>query len=146
MANVLHRINKTYLTSVNEPDYPIESWIWNPNISAVVGFNPRYWIITGDNVTLMNQSERNAVDAALLELARDDLVTQLTSIEDLNRSIILVLLDEFNNHANKINSILDAVDAASSLADLKTRIAAITDYPQRNITQIRQAIRNKLGS
>ena len=145
MANVLNRTTKLYLVSVNEPDYPQQDWIWNPDISAVTGWPARYWVITGDSVTLMDAAARAALDALLLSESRDDLVNQLTSVEDLMRALMLVILDEFNNHALKINSILDAVDAATSLADLKTRIAAIPDYPQRTADQIRTAIRNQLG-
>lgn len=64
----------------------------------------------------------------------------------LARAIAAVLADELNLHALKINAILDAVDAATSLADLKTRIAAIPDYPQRTLAQIKTAIQNKLTS
>ena len=42
--------------------------------------------------------------------------------------------------------VLDAVDAATTLADLKTRYAAITDYPQRTIQQMQNAVRGKLGT
>lgn len=62
----------------------------------------------------------------------------------LLRGALLALIDELNLHALKINSILDAVDAATSLADLKTRIAAITDYPQRTLAQARTSIQNHI--
>lgn len=145
MASVLNRTTKLYLVSVNEPDFPQQDWIWNPDISAVSDWPNRYWIITGDTVSLMDAASREALDDSLLSESRDSLVNQLTSDEDLMRALMLVVLEEFNNHALKINAILDAVDAAGSLVDLKTRIAAISDYPQRTANQIRTAIRNHLG-
>jgi hypothetical protein len=64
MSDVVHRTTKQYLKSANTPDYPVETWIINPDLSAVEGFPSKYWIITGDVVTLMSQAERDAVDAA----------------------------------------------------------------------------------
>ena len=64
----------------------------------------------------------------------------------LMRALLSALLDELNLHATKINSILSAVDAATSLADLKTRIAAIADYPQRTMDQAVQSIKNKINN
>lgn len=62
MANVLNRTTKEYLTSVNTPDFPEHIWIINPDVSAVIQAPTKYWIVTGDSVSLMNQSQRNAVD------------------------------------------------------------------------------------
>jgi hypothetical protein len=62
------------------------------------------------------------------------------------RSVLFVAIDELNLHALKINSILDAMDAATSLADLKTRIAAIADYPPRTPAQARAAIKTKIDN
>jgi hypothetical protein len=64
----------------------------------------------------------------------------------LIRSVLFVAIDELNLHALKINSILDAVDASTSLADLKTRIALIADYPARTPTQARNAIKFKIST
>src|SRR3990167_3337051 len=76
-ASVLNRTTKQYLVSVNTPDYPTADWIIEPDLSAVTGFDSRYWTITGDAVTLKTLSERNAVDAALLELSRDATAAQV---------------------------------------------------------------------
>jgi len=62
MANVLNRTTKQYLTSVNTPDYPIGSWIHNPDLSLVIGWPNRYWTITGDVVTLQPLPDREATD------------------------------------------------------------------------------------
>lgn len=65
MANVLNRTTKQYITSANTPDYPTADWIINPDLSGVSGVPSKYWKITGDVVTEMNQTEKDAVDAAL---------------------------------------------------------------------------------
>lgn len=62
------------------------------------------------------------------------------------RAVLLALIDELNLHALKINAILDAVDAATSLADLKTRIGLITDYPPRTVAQAKASIISKIDS
>src|SRR3990167_6362814 len=84
-ASVLNRTTKQYLTSANTPDYPTVDWIIEPDLSAVTGFDSRYWTITGDVVTLKSQAERDAVDAALLEAARDLLSTTIDGVETLER-------------------------------------------------------------
>lgn len=146
MANVLNRATRQYLRSVNEPDYLVQDWIINPNLDAVVGFRSAYWVITGDAVSLMTQSQRNAVDAAELSAQRDGLATQFNEAEDILRAFMLIVLDEFNAHTDKVNSLLDAMDASTSLADMKTRVGAITNYPTRTPAQLITAIRNRLGT
>jgi hypothetical protein len=145
MAAVLHRTTKQYLPSANTPDYPTQDWIHNPDLSGVIGFDSRYWIITGDVVTLMSQAQRDALNASLLAAARDALVNQLSNLEDLQRAFMLVVLDELNLHADKINAILTAIDNGANIGAVKTNILAITDYPQRTAAQLRTSIRNKLG-
>jgi hypothetical protein len=66
MSNVLNRTTKIYLNSVNTPDYSIEFWIINPDLSLVQGVPVKYWKIIGDTVSEMNQSEKDAVDTALV--------------------------------------------------------------------------------
>ncbi len=146
MANVLNRTTKVFIASANTPDYPPAQWIINPDMSAVVGYPSQYWIITGDVVTLMDQAARDAVDAAALNASRDSTAAVLNEPEAYPRGYALVALDELNAHALKTNSILDAVDAATTLADLKTRVGQITDYPQRTINQMQNAVRSKLGT
>lgn len=54
MANVIHRITKQYLRSVNTPDYPESDWIHNPTIPIC---GPKYWVIEGDLVRAMDRAE-----------------------------------------------------------------------------------------
>lgn len=63
MANVLNRITKEYLLSVNEPDFPLSDWIHNPIIPAdAQAFPSRFWNIVGDVVTLQNTAERDITE------------------------------------------------------------------------------------
>jgi hypothetical protein len=120
--------------------------IYKPDVSAVVGFLPKYWTLTGDTVSLMSQAERDAVDTAEVTARHAAIVSQLVEAEDFIRATVLVIRDELNNHATKINAILTAIDGAGSLAALKTAVAAIADYPQRSVADLRAAIAAKVGS
>jgi len=145
MASVLNRTTRQYLASAHTPDYPTVDWIHNPDMSAVVGFDSRYWVITGDVVTLMDAAARASLDAAALEAARDSLAGQLDQTEDILRAVVLMVLDELNAHSAKVNALLTAIDNASTLANLKTAVAAIADLPTRTAAQVKTAIRSKLG-
>lgn len=146
MANVLHRTTKVYLVSVNTPDYPEATWIINPDVTAVAGWPTRYWVITGDAVSLMSQAQRDAVDAALLDAARTATAAAFDDVEDIERAFALTALDEFNLHAARITAILNAVDGAGSYGAMRAAIAAIQDVPQRNIAQLKTVLRAKLGT
>ena len=64
MANVLNRIDKRLLYSVNTPDFDELDWIINPDMSSVEGVLFKYWVIEGDSVRAMTVEERAAYDAA----------------------------------------------------------------------------------
>lgn len=146
MASVLNRATRQYIQSVNTPDYPSQDWIINPDLSAVAVWPNRYWLITGDAVTLMDAAARTAVDTAQLELMRDAVTAQFDQTEDVLRAFMLAVLDEMNGHAAKINAVLTAIDNGANFTAVKTNIAAIADYPARTTAQLRAVIRAKLGS
>jgi len=99
MANVLHRTTKQYLQSLNTPDYPVLDWIINPDLSSVGIFQSRYWIITGDVVTLMDQAGRDVVDADILaegEIA-SKIATKATYMAQRDlKALALIIMDELN--------------------------------------------------
>ena len=98
------------------------TWLYDPDLTAVAGQPVKYWIITGDVVTLMDQAAMDVVDAAELEAQRDAAAAELDQVENILRSFMLIVLDELN--------ILRGNDG---LAD-------------RTVAQLRNAIRGKLGS
>jgi 1,6-anhydro-N-acetylmuramate kinase len=115
-------------------------------MSAVAGHPSRYWVITGDVVSLMSQTEMDAVDAAILDANREATASRMENVEDIIRALALTTLDDLNLHAARITAILDAIDQNSTLATIKTAIAAIPDIPQRTGAQLKTAVRNKLGT
>ena len=68
--DVLNRTTKELRTSQNEPEYHESEWIHGPDLSAVAGHDPRYWVITGDSVTLATGNELAAIEAEVLAEAK----------------------------------------------------------------------------
>ena len=71
-------------------------WILNPDLSAVTGQPTKYWIITGDVVTLMNQAARDGVDAATQSARLDSVANELDQTQTIMRAFAEVVLDEIN--------------------------------------------------
>ena len=97
MANWLHRTTKQYLTSTSPASLPEPKnrYIENPDISAVLGQPSRYWLITGNVVSLLNVTPRQVIDAAI-EVARKDSLSNQVDTDDLLRAVSKTNLDLFN--------------------------------------------------
>lgn len=95
----LHRTTKRQLRSVASADLPeaIANYIEEPDLSAVVGQPVKYWLITGDVVSLVDVATQLAIDAALLVATRDALANDIDRNESFMKAFALVVLDEFNN-------------------------------------------------
>jgi len=98
------------------------TWLYDPDMTAVAGQPAKYWVVTGDVVSLMDQAEMDAVDAALLVAQRDAAAAELDQVENILRAFMLIVIDELN--------ILRSNDG---LAD-------------RTTAQLKSAIRSRLGS
>lgn len=122
MAAVLHRVTREYHPSANTPDFLVVDWIINPDLSAVGTFPPKYWVISGDAVSLMDQAARDAIDAAALDASRDARIATLDRSEDLLRAFARVMLDEINT------------------------LRAGAGLQPRSLGQLKTAMRAKLGS
>ena len=147
MPRWLHRTTKRLLRSVPSAELPddISNYIEEPDLSAVAGEPAKYWIISGDAVTLADQAARDAIDAQEDSDALDALAGQIENNRDIIRAVALLLLDSHNAGANRINAILAAINGASNLAQLKASIAAINDLPTDNPAGLRDRIRAKLS-
>jgi hypothetical protein len=159
MATLLHRTTKQLLVSVdpNGLPEPIANYIEDPDLSAVTGEPNKYWIITGDVVTLMDQAAQDAVDAA--ELAAREAQSRTISVDAVAepltnnaltghqmRAIIELFnkRDNFNttriielqnqvqamigSTGNIANLRADGAAVAISATSTRTRPEAITDY------------------
>lgn len=119
MANALNRTTLAYMRSINTPDYPVADWVIDPDMSAVAGYPRKYWLLSGDKVTLMSQAERDAVDAAELSAQKDSLAEQL-DISGFDRAFAEIMLDEINLLRQRAN------------------------MTPRTLIQLKTALRNKL--
>ncbi len=100
MSTVLDRETKQLHRSVNEPDFPVERFIHEPieGLASVLDFPTKYWVITGDVVTLMDQAARDAVDAQEVAdaLAADRTVAKDRYDDRDFKALALVIMDELN--------------------------------------------------
>lgn len=114
ITNILFKVSSTAQQRTNATN-AAASFDWSP--AAQIAWQ-----------TLQDRS------ALLLSIIPQDLPAKRS------RALMLLLLDELNLHALKINAILDAVDGAASLAALKTAVALIPDYPARTKQQLLTAL------
>ena len=121
MPNWIHRTDKTVLRSVASADLPEAqaNYIEDPVLPTV---ESKYWNISGDTVSEMSQPQKDAIDAAELEVRRDGVSDQLDPVEDILRAFALVVLDEINT-----------LRSQHGLAN-------------RTIAQLKNAVRAKLGT
>lgn len=98
---------------------------------------------TVTDVITFSAANPNAYALKLLTNDRELLISWLVKgppHAKLLRALMLVLLDELNLHAAKINAILTAIDTGGTLAQVKTNIAAIPDYPTRTKANLLTAL------
>jgi hypothetical protein len=96
-----------------------------------------------------SQAAQDAFDLTQGRLAASALTSATISTNQLAalvRAVVLLVLDEFNLHTTAVDAILSAVAAATSLADLKTRVALITALPIRTKGQLITALTTKISA
>lgn len=150
MADVLNRTTLEFRRSVNTPDFPVESWVIDPDISPVVGVASKHWKLTGDMVSEMTQGEKDAVDAteaaAILAAAKADAGTAIDGLRGYQlRALAKLLLDELNVLRQWIATFKAQTALASNLADFKTRIAALPNTPDRTLAQAKTAYKSAIS-
>ena len=77
-------------------------------------------------------------------LAASALLDALGGESALVRAVVLVLVDDVNDLRQWVTSFKAAVAAATTLADLKTRVAALANTPDRTAAQARAAVANRI--
>lgn len=135
------------LSVVLEWKWPLRVWVMQRNVGQAPVLT---WT---DGLPAQTDTEINTACDEWLATGKDETIRQkavdlLAEVKTHNvmvlRALMLVLLDELNLHAAKINAILTAIDSGGTLAQVKNNIAAIADYPTRTPTQVRTAMNNKL--
>ena len=111
----------------------------------------------GGVITAWRDARPQQSDAAIIAEAsapgveedyeHDKIAAQLDNQESIIRAFMLLVVDEFNQHATEQAALLQQIADATSLPDLKSRVSAnVTSLSQRTAQQLRDGIRNKLGS
>lgn len=137
MATVLNRTTTELRQSVNTANFSDTDWIINPDLSNVYGTPTKYWIITGDVVTLMTAPQMAVVDAteAAAEILshREGASTEPDEVDDYEnvrvRGLIELLNKRDNYLTNRIIELQERVqamlDSSGNLSNMKAAGSAI---------------------
>ncbi len=127
-------------------------------ISGVVSpYNPATVVIFPSNLQAAAQATINAFDGSqsaqdtwnLIPQDRKDAILLINLANPqarAYRAIAALAIDEINTLREWIVSFQAAVAAATSLANLQTRIAALPNLPDRTLAQAKAAFINKVNS
>jgi hypothetical protein len=126
--------------AIEEVDFDPPGVYYTQGVDTIVRTDENTVTITR-SWTPWTQQEIDDYEAA----KKDTIVSQIDNSEDVLKAFALVLLDEINAHTTTTAGILAAAAAATSLADFKTRMAAVpAPPPQRTPIQLKTAIRAKM--
>lgn len=126
----------------------------DPDLSALQGTVPcQYWKHSGGSIVAYTQAEIDAQDAAeaaattfnLHEEAKNFLAgTDFDSI--LIRALADVIKDEINILRAALEDVKNAIENGSNLSNVKSAVTALPNLADRDLTQLRTAIRNRIDS
>ena len=118
MALYVHRTTFQVLSSTSPQSLtePEANYVKDPSPWPFTSEPSRYWSLLGDVFSVVDQATRDAIDAALLVVARDSLADEFDAPETYLRAFALVVLDEFNNLRAKHGL------APRTIAQLKTAV------------------------
>jgi hypothetical protein len=120
-------MTKQFLESVNTPDYDESDWIIDPDMSAVDGVPVKYWKISGNIVSEMNQDEKAAYDSAHPAPIKD------VSPRQMRSALILSGVS------------LESIDAALNTLSEPTRSLARTEWEFSLAFQRNRPLVNQVG-
>lgn len=83
---------------------------------------------------------------AATRLAATGYSTRRDGLIQLIRAVLLLTMDELNVLRARLRAQDNAIAAATSLADLKTRWAALNPVPDRTAAQIKPALLNRINT
>jgi len=128
MANVLNRTTKEFRRSVNTPDFPVENWIINPDMSSLIETNPKYWVVEGDTIRDMTDVEKDVVDA-----------NEASAAESVAKTAAKAVIDGVDPVMNKtLTAIAEVIQ--DELQALKNN----TPLASRTMDQLKQAAKDKI--
>lgn len=147
MANVINRITRQYLKSVNTPNYPVDEWVINP---IMPDCDPKHYVIDGDIVREMIQLEKNnlvySTESSVYLIIEKQLLTNINGHDyenNLNAIINPIMPDCKIKYTKVINDLIVEITMEEKniidLPDLKREwIQNITDevYKTHSVEEI----------
>jgi hypothetical protein len=106
-------------------------------------------LTAGEQITLANVVAAHTPPTALEHLraqAKRLLDENASEQFKLTRAVVLVAMDEVNLLRQWVTDFKAQVALATSLADLKTRVAGLDNLPQRTAAQAKTAVRNRIDT
>ncbi len=171
MATVIHRTTKLVLESVNTPEYSSVDWVvyTGASQSKLDAFNTLRLTVSviyikfdgSDNASEMTAGEKTSVDNAIASAAataasEQNLVDRTEAVAVVSthvtvegktaRALTAILVDELNSVRQWLAAFKVEVAAATTLADLKTRVASLPAMPDRTLAQAKTAVTNKINA
>jgi hypothetical protein len=77
MGAVLNRASKQYIEFVNTPDYDPSIWVIDPDLTAVAGIAPMFWMINSDDT--IGQMTASQIDTVYLSTAIETVCDQVSA-------------------------------------------------------------------
>lgn len=91
------------------------------------------------------EAAARAAEHAAAVAARKSFHGELDNAQLITKGLALTILDDLNRITTRIRDFDAAVQAATSLADLKTRVAALSKIPDRTDAQLKAAVKAKVA-
>jgi hypothetical protein len=129
---------------------------WREYVPSVLpNIKSSEWVDTGtmcvqSNVVQYTAEELAAQDAARrAEIAASDAAwlayqAEIDHAERITKGLALTILDELNQITQRMRAFDAAVQAATSLADMKARVAALSAVPDRTVQHLKAAVKTKV--
>jgi len=125
MSDVLHRITKQYLKSINTPEYPITEWIHNPILPACI---PKFWVIESDNIREMTAAEKTeltySTESTVYLIAEKQLLTNKNGY-DYEGNANAIINPVMPACALKYTKVVDDI-----VVEMTTEEKAVVDLPE----------------
>jgi hypothetical protein len=145
----------------NKTPAELSDWIadgWREYVpSNLPNIKSSEWVDTGamyvqSNVVQYTEQELADIEAAQQAAEAESAAAfkamqgELDNAQLITKGLALTILDELNRTTQRLRDFDSAVQAATSLADLKTRVGSLLPIPDRTAEQLKAAVKAKVGT
>ena len=145
-------VDNSFFGQLTDPTTPDGTDVHDPNGNFRVLGYAKIAEIGSNNVRNATQAEIDAFSASevddLSQMDADRAETLLNTHPQFRKLMTAysdILKDEFNHVRSWITDFKVEVAAATSLADLKSRVAALPNLPDRTLAQLKTAMTNRIS-